>query len=148
MPAERFSRPSSVSSHYAGAPTLFSTLSAPCAVSAKRDGSFPHPHCQGLATCGSDGRREAVMHPAGEHLDCDRLGPGWAYLLQVAALDPAGQLGERRFQHIQVADHAPPVELLAVHHDVNPVVMIMELPLRPGQSRHDVKSTDASAQPD
>jgi hypothetical protein len=26
--------------------------------------------------------------------------------------------------------------------------MIMELPLWPGQSRHDVKSADASAQPD
>src|SRR5260221_3986988 len=88
------------------------------------------------------------MHPAGEHLDCDRLGPGWSYFLQIAALDPAGQPGERRLQHIQITDHAPAVELLAVHHDVNPVVMIMELPLWPGQSRHDVESTDASAQPD
>ena len=88
------------------------------------------------------------MHPAGEHLDGDRLGLGWAYFLQVAVFDPAGQLGERRFQHIQIADHAPPVELLAVHHDLNTVVMIMELPLWPGQSRHDVESADASAQPD
>src|SRR5216683_2853740 len=88
------------------------------------------------------------MHPAGEHLDCDRLGPGWSYFLQIAAFDPAGQPGERRLQHIQITDHAPAVELLAVHHDVNPVVMIMELPLWPGQSRHDVESTDASAQPD
>lgn len=88
------------------------------------------------------------MHPAGEHLDRDRLGPGWAYLLQVAAFDPAGQLGQRRFQYIQITDHTPVVELLAVHHDLNPVVMIMQLPLWPGQSRHDVESTDASAQPD
>src|ERR1700733_9359991 len=129
-------------------PRIFSRVSAPCAVSAKGDGSFPHPHCQCLAACGSDGGREAVMHPAGEHLDRNRLGPDWAYLLQVAAFDPAGQLGERRFQHIQITDHAPPVELLAVHHDLNPVVMIMQLPLWPGQSRHDVESADASAQPD
>src|SRR5882757_10604737 len=113
--------------------------SASCVVSAKRDGSLPHPYCQRLAACGSDGRREAVMHPAGEHLDCDRLEPGWAYLLQVAAFDPAGQLGQRRFQHIQITDHAPVVELLAVYHDLNPVVMIMQLPLWPGQSRHDVE---------
>ena len=85
------------------------------------------------------------MHPAGEHLDCDRLGPCWPYLLQVAALDAAGQLGQRRFQHIQITDHAPVVELLAIHHDLDPVVMIMQLPLWPGQSRHDVESTDASA---
>src|ERR1700684_2321565 len=88
------------------------------------------------------------MRPAGEHLDCDGLGPGWSYFLQVAAFDPAGQLGERRFQHIQVTDHAPPVELLAVYHDLYPVVMVMELALWPGQSRHDMESTDASAQPD
>src|SRR5262250_365142 len=88
------------------------------------------------------------MHPAGEHLDCDRLSPGWAYLLQVAAFDPAGELGQRRFQYIQITDHAPVVELLAIHHDLYPVVMIMQLPLRPGQSRHDMERTDASAQPD
>src|SRR5215467_4724039 len=88
------------------------------------------------------------MHPPGEHLDCDRLRPGWSYFLQVAAFDPAGQPGERRPQHIQITDHAAAVELLAVHHDLNPVIMIMELPLWPGQSRHDVESTDASAQPD
>jgi hypothetical protein len=41
------------------------------------------------------------MHPAGEHLDRDRLGPGWAYLLQVAAFHTAGQLGQRSFQYIQ-----------------------------------------------
>ena len=72
------------------------------------------------------------MHPAGEHLDCDRLGPGWSYFLQVAAFDPAGEPGECRLQHIQITDHSPAVELLAVDHDLNPVVMIMELPLRPG----------------
>jgi hypothetical protein len=59
-----------------------------------------------------------------------------------------GQLGERRLQHVQITDHAPPVELLAVHHDLNPVVMIMELPFWTGHSRHDVESTDVSAQPD
>src|SRR6185437_9694520 len=99
--------------------------SAPCAVSAERDGSFPDSHGQCFAACGSYGGREGVMHPAGEHLDGDRLGLGWAYFLQVAVFDPAGQLGERRFQHIQIADHAPPVELFAVHHDLDPVVMIM-----------------------
>src|SRR5215472_10780894 len=88
------------------------------------------------------------MHPAGEHLDCDRLGPGWPYFLQVAAFDLAGQPGERRLQHIQITDHTAAVELLAVYHDLNPIVMIMELPLWPGQSRHDVESTDASAQSD
>src|SRR5215813_9508062 len=88
------------------------------------------------------------MHPAGEHLDCDRPGTGWAYLLQVTAFDLAGQLGQCRFQYIQITDHAPPVELLAIHHDLYPVVMIMQLPLWPGQSRHDVECTDASAQPD
>src|SRR4029077_21013949 len=88
------------------------------------------------------------MHPAGEYLDCDRLGLDWAYLLQVAVFDTVGQLGQRRFQDIQITDHAPVVELLAVHHDLNPVVMIMQLPLWPGQSRHDVESMDASAQPD
>src|SRR6185437_542223 len=88
------------------------------------------------------------MHPAGEHLDGDGLGFGWPYLLQVAALDAAGQLSQRLFQHIQITDHAPVVELRAIHHDLNPVVMIMQLPLWPGQSRHDVESTDASAQPD
>src|SRR5215472_14031505 len=88
------------------------------------------------------------MHPAGEHLDCDRRGLGRAYLLQVAALDPAGQLREPRFQYVQITDHAPAVELLAVHYDLNPVVMIMQLPFWPGQSGHDVESTDASAQPD
>src|SRR5260370_9585854 len=88
------------------------------------------------------------MPRAGDPLDCDRLGPGWSYFLQIAAFDPAGQPGERSLQHIQITDHAPAVELLAVHHDVNPVVMIMELPLWPGQSRHDVESPDASAQPD
>src|SRR5262249_24277233 len=87
------------------------------------------------------------MHPAGEYLDCDRLGPGWAYLLQVAAFDAAGQLGQRRFQYIQITDHAPVVELIAVHHDLNPVVMIMQLPLWPGQSRDDVEGTDVSAEP-
>jgi hypothetical protein len=46
--------------------------------------------------------------------------------------DPAGQLGQRRFQHIQITDHAPVVELLAIHHDLYPVVMIMQLPLWPG----------------
>src|SRR6266853_1775737 len=80
---------------------LFSRVSAPCAVSAKRDGSFPHPHCQCLAACGSDGGREAVMHPAGEHLDGDRIGPSWTYLLQIAAFDPTGQLGQRRLQDVQ-----------------------------------------------
>src|SRR5215831_17718214 len=88
------------------------------------------------------------MHPAGEHLDCDRLGPGGLYFLQVAAFDAAGQPGERRLQHIQITDHPAVVELLPVHHDLNPIVMIMELPLWPGKSRHDVESTDASAQPD
>src|SRR5215813_10561546 len=88
------------------------------------------------------------MHPAGEYLDCDRLGPGWAYLLQVAAFDLAGEVGQRRFQYIQITDHAPVVELLAIHHDLNSVVMIVQLPLWPGQSRHDVESADASAQPD
>ena len=63
------------------------------------------------------------MHPAGEHFDCDRLGRGRAYLLQVAAFDLAGQLGQRRFQYIQITDHAPAVELLAVHHDLNSVVV-------------------------
>src|SRR5258708_15938084 len=93
---------------------------ASCAVSAKRDGSFPHPHCQCLAARGSDDGREAVMHPAGEHLDCDRLGPGWSYFLQVAAFDPAGQPGGRRLQHIQITHHTPVVELLAVHHHLTP----------------------------
>ena len=65
------------------------------------------------------------MHPAGQHFDGDRLGPGWAYLLQVAAFDVAGELGQCRFQYIQITDHAPAVELLAVHHDLNSVVMIM-----------------------
>ena len=88
------------------------------------------------------------MNPAGEHLDGDRLGLGGAYLLQVAIFDPAGQLGERRFQNIQISDHAPLSELLAVHDDLDPVVVIMEFPLWPGQSRHDVESADASAQPD
>jgi hypothetical protein len=88
------------------------------------------------------------MHPAGEHFNCDRLGTCWAYLLQVAAFDLAGELGQRSFQDIQIADHAAAVELLAVHHDLNSVVMIMQLPLWPGQSRHDMESTDASAQPD
>jgi hypothetical protein len=88
------------------------------------------------------------VYPAGEHLDGDRLGLSRAYLLQVAAIDPAGQLGERRFQNIQITDHAPPVELLAVYDDLNPVVVIMELPLWPRHSRHDVERTDASAQPD
>src|SRR5215475_2484520 len=136
MSAERFSPPTS------------GTASASRVVSAKRDGSLPHPHCQCLAARGSDGGREAVMHPAGEHLDCDRLGLSWPYLLQVAALDAAGQLGQRRFQYIQITDHAPVVELLAIHHDLDPVVMIMQFALWPGQSRHDVESTDASAQPD
>src|SRR5215831_16948587 len=166
--AERFSRPTLALSQYpcrttwpgwlpmwyryppirmARSPGVIRQRSASCVVSAKRDGGFPHPHCQCLAARGGHGGREAVMHPAGEHLDCDRLSPGWAYLLQVAAFDPAGELGQRRFQYIQITDHAPAVELLAVHHDLDPVVMIMQLPLRPGQSRHDVESTDASAQP-
>src|SRR5215468_4957590 len=132
----------------ARSPGVVRQRSASCVVSAKRDGGFPHPHCQCLAARGGHGGREAVMHPAGEHLDCDRLSPGWAYLLQVAAFDPAGELGQRRFQYIQITDHAPVVELLAIHHDLDPVVMIMQLPLWPGQSRHDVESTDASAQPD
>src|SRR5690348_3437674 len=108
------------------------SAASPCAVSTERDGSFPDSHGQCFAAGGSHGGREGVMHPAGEHLDGDRLGLGGAYLLQVAVFDPAGQLGERCFQHIQVADHAPPVELLAVHHDLDPVVMIMEFPLWPG----------------
>src|ERR1041384_3069686 len=124
MPAERFSRPPS----------------APCAVSAERDWVFPHPDGQCLAARGSDDGREGVMHPAGEHLDCDRLGFGWPYLLQVAAIAAAGQLDQRRFQYIQITDHAPVVELLAIHHDLNPVVMIMQLSLWPGHSRHDVES--------
>src|SRR5689334_2615136 len=115
-------------------------VSASCTVSAKRDRGLPHPYRQCLAACGSDGGREGVIHPAGEHLDCDRLGLGWAYLLQVAVFDPAGQLGQRRFQHSQVTDHAPLTELLAVHHDLDPVVMTVELPLSPGQSRHDIES--------
>src|SRR6516225_11601036 len=88
------------------------------------------------------------MHPAGEHLDCDRPGPGWAYRLQVAAFDLTGQLGQRRFQYIQITDHAPVIELLTGHHDLYPVVMVMQLPLRPWQSRHDVECTDVSAHPD
>src|SRR5215469_1257236 len=88
------------------------------------------------------------MHPAREHFYGDRFDPGWAYLLQVAAFDLAGELSQRRFEYIQIADHAPTVELLAVHHDLNSVVMIMQLPLWPGQSRHDMERTDASAQPD
>src|SRR6202007_173946 len=85
---------------------------------------------------------------AGEYLDRDRLGPGRAYLLQVAAFDPAGPLGQRRLQYIQITDHATVVELLAIHHDLYPVVMIMQLSLWPRQSRHDVECADASAQPD
>jgi len=85
------------------------------------------------------------MHPAGEHFYGDRLGLRWAYLLQVATFDLAGELGQCRFQYVQITDHAPAVQLLAVHHDVNPVVMIVQLPLWPGQSRHDVERTDASA---
>src|SRR5215469_7962237 len=88
------------------------------------------------------------MDPAGEHFDCDRLGPGWAYLLQVATFNLAGELGQCRFQYIQITDHPPAVELLTVHHDLNPVVMIMQLPLWPRQSRHDMERTDVSAQPD
>src|SRR5262249_21734158 len=102
---------------------------ASCAGAAKTDRRLPTARWPRLAARGGDGRREAVMHPAGEHLHGDCLGPGWAYLLQVAAFDPAGQLGQRRFQDIQIADHAPVVELLAIHHDLNPVVMIMQLPL-------------------
>src|ERR1700733_8079819 len=113
MSAERFSLPT------------LGSASASCVVSAKRDGSLPHPYCQCLPARGRDGGREAVMHPAGEHLDGDRLGPGWPYLLQIAAFDPAGQPGQRGFQYIQIADHAPVVELLAIHHNLNPVVMIM-----------------------
>src|SRR6185437_8776976 len=113
-----------------------------------RDGSLPDSYGECFAAGGSYGGREGVMHPAGEHLDGDRLGLGWAYLLQVAVFDPAGQLGERRLQHIQIADHAPVVELLAIHHDLDPVVVIMQLPLWPGQSRHDVESADVPAQPD
>jgi len=71
------------------------------------------------------------MHPAGEHFDCDRLRLCRAYLLQVATFDPAGELGQCRFQYIQIADHAPAVELLADHDDLNPVVMIMQLSLWP-----------------
>src|SRR5262252_7097063 len=108
MSAERFSRQ----------PWPCQARSTSCVVSAEREGSFPHPHCQCLAARGGDGRREAVMHPSSEHLDCDRLDPGWTYLLQVAAFDPAGQLGERRFQYVQITYHAAPVELLAVHHDL------------------------------
>src|SRR5713101_5202731 len=33
--------------------------SASCVVSAERDRSLPHPHCQCLAACGGDSRREA-----------------------------------------------------------------------------------------
>src|SRR5215471_13657163 len=129
-------------SGWPGRPGQSGRAPASCVVSAERDGSFPHPHRQCLAACRGDGGREAVMHPAREHLDCDRLGPGWPYLLQVAAFDPVGQLGQRRFQYIQITDHAPVVELLAIHHDLDPVVMIMQLPLWPGQSRHDMESTD------
>jgi hypothetical protein len=39
-----------------------------------------HADCHRLASRGSDDGREAVMHPAGEHLDRDRPGLGWAYL--------------------------------------------------------------------
>ena len=53
-----------------------------------------------------------------------------------------------RFQHIQVADHAPVVELLAVDDDLNPVVMVVQLPLWPWHPRHDVGSNDVSAQTD
>jgi hypothetical protein len=50
-------------------------------VSAKRDRGLPHPYGQRLAARGSDGGRETVVNPAGEHLDSDRLGLGWPYLL-------------------------------------------------------------------
>src|SRR4029077_20294561 len=99
--------------------------SASCAISAECDGCFPHPHRQRVGTCGSDGGREAIMHPAGKHFHCDRLGPSWTDLLQVAAFAPLGELGQRRFQYIQITDHAPAVQLLAVHDDLNPIVMIM-----------------------
>src|SRR4029077_8253457 len=125
---------------------LAGPVSAPCAGSAERDGIFTDSHGQCLAACRGYGGREGVTYAGGETLAGDRLGVGWAYLLQVAVFDPAGQLGERRFQHVQITDHAPLVELFTVHHDVDPVVMIMEFPLRPGQSRHDVESADASAQ--
>jgi hypothetical protein len=72
------------------------------------------------------------MHPSGEYLDGNRLGFSWPYFFQVATINPVGQLGESRFQHIQITHHAPAVELLTVHHDLNPVVVIMELPSGPG----------------
>jgi len=69
----------------------------------------------------------------------------WAEYKKYIEKDPALT---RRFQNIQVTDHAPLIELLAVHDDLNPVVVVMELPLWPRHPRHDVEGTDVSAQPD
>jgi hypothetical protein len=88
------------------------------------------------------------VHPAGEHLDRDRLGVGGAYLLQVASLDPLSQPGQGLLQNVQVADHRPVVELVAAHHDLNPVVVIVQLSLRAGQPGHDMEGADVAAQTD
>jgi len=86
-----------------------------------------------------DGRR-AVMHTIGapNTSDCDRLSaPGWRISSSFAA--PATRAwfssGQRRFQYkIEIQDHAGGRRspLAGLTTNLNPVVMIMHLPLWPG----------------
>ena len=93
-------------------------------------------------------RGELVVCPTRQHLDRDRLSIGRLDDLEIASGDDCHDLVERRLQDVEIAHHPALVELRTGDHDVQTVVVRMELTLRPLHPRHHVPRLETLRQTD
>src|SRR5690606_14831980 len=119
-----------------------------CGEAPEGGGRLPHPHGEVVAAAGGDGVGQLVVQPLGEHLDGHGLGRGRPDGLEVAVAQAVGDLGERLVEQVEVADHAPVVEVGAADDDLQPVVVGVELALGPLHARHHVQRPHLDRRPD
>src|SRR2546423_465394 len=77
-----------------------------------------------------DHRRQAIVRPPGEHLDRHGLGVWRPDDLQVAPLELGADRLELPVERAEAHHHPPLVDVVARHHDVDAVVVLVELALR------------------
>src|SRR5690606_30586522 len=111
-------------------------------------GRLPHPHGEVVAAAGGDRVGELVVQPLGEHLDGDRLGRGRPDGLEVAVAQAVGDLGQGLVEHVEVADHATVVEVVAADDDLEAVLVGVELALGALDARHHVQRPDLDRRSD
>ena len=88
------------------------------------------------------------MQPAGEDLHRDRLGVRRADHLEVGVAQPVGDVLQRGVKDVEVAHHAAVAEVCPSDHDLEPVVVGVQLALGALDTRHHVQGTHLDRRPD